>query len=171
MSERRHPRVVNVDEVEPRTIEKGRRFAAKMRSLGGNTGGKGLGCSHFEVPPGKTAFPHHFHCVLDEAIYVIEGEGTLRIGDERVAVRAGDYVSLPPGPDTAHQLINSGAGPLRYLGISTATTVEVVGYPDSKKVAARASESPAKAREGKWWVSHILRPGESLDYYDGEETE
>ncbi len=171
MGERRHPRVVNLDELEPKSSEKGTRFGATRRPLGAATGAAGLGCTHFEVPPGRTAFPHHFHCVLDEAIYILDGEGTLRVGEARVPVRAGDYINLPPGPDAAHQLLNSGTTPLRYLCFSTMSPVEVVGYPDSKKVAARATESAATAQKGQYWVSQIVRAGESLDYYDGEQTE
>ncbi|HEY2743742.1 MAG TPA: cupin domain-containing protein, partial [Polyangia bacterium] len=157
MSERRHSRVVNVDEVEPKPSEKGTRFGATRRHLGIATGATGLGCTHYEVPPGRTAFPHHFHCLNDEAIYILEGEGTLRLGDERIAVRPGDYVTIPPGPATAHQLENSGARPLRYLCFSTLKSADIVGYPDSKKLAAMAGESYASVLKGQTWARLVVR--------------
>jgi uncharacterized cupin superfamily protein len=91
MIERRHPCVVNVNEVEPRTLSKGNRFGATMRSLGRAAEANRIGCTHYEVPPGRTAFPHHYHCVNDEAIYVLEGEGTLRIGDATTKLGVGDW--------------------------------------------------------------------------------
>ena len=74
MPERRHPQVVNVEEVEPREVTKGTRFAAKMRSLGRNTGAKGLGCTLYEVPPGRSAFPKHAHFANEPSLRAIFGQ-------------------------------------------------------------------------------------------------
>src|SRR2546423_316612 len=83
-----------------------------------------LGASWFEIQPGKKAFPFHFHLANEEAIFVLEGEGVLRNGDEEHTVRAGDYIALPPGPP-GHQLINRSSAPLRYLAFSTMIEPEV----------------------------------------------
>jgi uncharacterized cupin superfamily protein len=34
------------------------------------------------VPPGRRAWPYHYHLENEEAIYVLEGLGTLRIDEE-----------------------------------------------------------------------------------------
>src|SRR2546427_13010010 len=78
----------------------------------------------------------------------LEGEGSARIGDATVRLRAGDYVTFPTGPESAHILTNTGAGPLRYLCFSTLPTTEVVGYPDSKKIGAMAAASSEAAVSG-----------------------
>ncbi len=166
---KRHPRVRNLDEVEPHELGNGKRFACLDRRLGVATGAHALGCSHYEVAPGKTAFPFHYHCANEEAVFILEGEGTMRLGEERVPVRAGDYIAMPTGPDTAHQLDNTGGGALKYLCMSTLIPVDVVGYPDSKKKAASAAASLEDAWAGKRWVRHIWRDGPSAGYYDGEE--
>jgi uncharacterized cupin superfamily protein len=171
MSERRHPRVVNVDEVDGNRQTKGTRFGATRKSLGRATDAQSLGCTHYELEPGRTAFPHHFHCMNDEAIFVLEGEGTLRIGDATVAVRAGDWITIPPGPAYAHQLTNGGQAPLRYLCVSTLKSGDIVGYPDSKKVAAMAGESYKSVLGGETWVRVIAKQDASLDYYDGEKID
>lgn len=44
--------------------------------------------------------PLHRHSNSHEAIYVLEGSATLRLGDEEFALDGGDYASVPPG--TAH---------------------------------------------------------------------
>ena len=83
-----------------------------------------------EVEPGKTAFPFHFHSAIEEALYILEGKGTLRVGADKVEVRAGDYVGLPPGPEYTHALTNTGTGALRYLTMSGPAT-PVVASPQS----------------------------------------
>jgi uncharacterized cupin superfamily protein len=170
MSERRHPSVVNVTELEGQTLSKGTRFGATRRSLGHAAGATKIGCTHYEVPPGKTAFPFHYHCVNDEALYVLEGEGTLRMGDAKVAIRAGDWINVPTGPAHAHQLINSGTTTLKYLCMSTLSSAEIAVYPDSKKVGAMAGASYGQAIKGELWTRTLAREGTSLDYYDGEDV-
>jgi uncharacterized cupin superfamily protein len=159
---RRHPSVIHPDEVDPMTIEKGR-HRMKIRRLGAPAGSQLLGGNVTELPPGGVSFPFHYHCATEEAIYVLRGTGTARIGEERVPVREGDWIAYPVGPEHAHQMINDGTEPLVYLCVSAnAQKVDVVAYPDSKKVAATAGtfEKPLHR-----WIS---REGESVDYWDGE---
>lgn len=143
-------------------MEKGR-HRVQLRRLGAAAGAQMLGGNLTEVAPGCVSFPFHYHCATEEALYVIRGSGEARIGEQRVPVREGDWVSFPVGPDHAHQMINTGAEPLVYLCLSaSAQKVDVVGYPDSKKVAGTAGtfEKPIHR-----WIS---RMGESLDYWEDE---
>ena len=133
-------------------------FAFRRKRLGAAAGGIGIGTSWIEVPPGKKAFQHHYHLANEEAVFVLEGDGVLRLGEEEHPIRAGDYVAFPPGPP-AHQILNRSQAPLRMLAISTMIDPEVVLYPDSKKIAARSF------RDG---IVSIYRQGQTVDYYDGE---
>jgi len=160
-TERRHPNVVNQDELETTELKKGK-HQGKMRRFGPPSGSQQLGASLMELPPGAISFPYHFHCMNEEAIFIVSGKGTARINDARVAVRAGDWIAHPVGPEHAHQMINDSSEPLVYLMISTAHKCEVVGYPDSKKVGAMAGE------RDKPWIRQLVRAGETLDYWDGE---
>jgi uncharacterized cupin superfamily protein len=164
-TERRHPHVINLDEIPTGSASHGDKFAYTARRLAQPTAGKGLGCSWFEIAPGKTAFPCHWHSSNEEAIYILGGEGTMRLGEARVPVRAGDYIALPPGPAIAHQLINTSDAPLTYLCISTMNTVEVVGYPDSKKIAAVAVDPSTREP----WTRKVYPDGVDVDYYAGED--
>jgi uncharacterized cupin superfamily protein len=171
MTERRHPNVVNVDEVTPIDQAQGS-FVSKRRRIGVEAGTRALGCSYIELPPGKTAFPHHFHSAIEEGVYVIEGTGTMRVGDAKVEVRAGDYVGFPAGPATAHAFTNTGSVPLRYLALSapaTPTTLDIVGYPDSKKVAFASGVDPVKGFRGGTWVMKIVKQDTpDSGYFDDE---
>ena len=159
---RRHPNVINQDEIEARELAQGK-FRMRGRRFGPHAGNQQLGGQLVELAPGARAFPLHYHCANEEAIYVVSGTGTIRIGDARVAVRAGDWIAHPVGPDHAHQMINDSDAPLVYLCLSTQHKCEVVGYPDSKKVAMVAGPSFDHP-----WVRQIHRAGESLGYYDDE---
>ena len=145
---RRHPHVVHLDELAGHTTT-GDAIASTMKQLGAATRGSVLGCTHYEVPPGRSGFPRHFHCVNEEALFVLEGEATLRLGSHEVPVRAGDYVALPVGPESAHQLVNSGAATLRYLCLSTLQPTDVVVFPDMGTIGVMAVPSMDAARRGE----------------------
>src|SRR5688500_3656554 len=162
MSERRHPNIVNRDELEPNDVKKGKHHVINRR-FGIAAGSAQLGGTLNELPPGALSYPLHYHCANEEAVYALAGTGTARIGDEGIAIRAGDWIAFPSGPAHAHQMINDSAEPLVYLGVTTRHNCEVVGYPESKKVAAWAGTSPTQP-----WIRQIVREGETLDYWDSE---
>lgn len=62
------------------------------------------------APHGNT--PHHTHW-FEHQNYVIEGEGTVTIGDETFAIKPGDVIFVPG--DVQHQYRNTGAAPLKFL--------------------------------------------------------
>jgi uncharacterized cupin superfamily protein len=167
---RRHPNVVNIEEVAAREEARGG-FGYSTRRLGTEAAGKALGCGWYELPPGKTTFPFHYHSNLEEALYILEGAGALRIGDATVEVRAGDYAAFPVGPEHSHQLTNTGTTPLRYLcfsGIAIAPTLDVVGYPDSNKVAFVAGLDPANRTRPPTLRKLIKQDAPMSNYYDDE---
>ncbi|MBV8469344.1 MAG: cupin domain-containing protein [Burkholderiaceae bacterium] len=116
-----------------------------------------LGCGVDTVPPGKQSCPYHFHHTQEEMFIILEGQGTLRVADERLAVKAGDVIFIPCGPDYPHHLINTSQADLKYLSISTQERPEVCEYPDSGKLGV-FSRGPA----------YVQKLGASLDYWDGE---
>lgn len=142
-------------------------FEAEINSFGRLIGSTGIGCMLHVVQPGKKAFPRHAHHQIHEVFVILEGEGTYRFGDESYAVKAGDVCAAPTGgPETAHQLVNTGSAPLRYLGISTVADTEVVEYPDSDKFAVISRFDWTTMSGG---VRFMGRTKDRLDYFDGEE--
>jgi uncharacterized cupin superfamily protein len=116
--------------------------AFRRKQLSDAAGGEEIGCSLYEIPAGKRAWPYHYHTGNEEAIYVLDGEGVLRHDGEREPLAAGDYVALPAGEEGGHRVINDTEGPLRYLAISTMEDPDVLVYPDSGKVGLYTGSAP-----------------------------
>lgn len=163
----RHPQVVHLDEVEPSSSQRGERYACTRRALGRAAGGQQLGCSHMVVPPGKRAWPRHWHAANEEAVYVLSGIGTLRLGEEQLPLRPGDYVALPAGGPPAHQVVNTGPVDLIYLVMSTMVATDITVYPDSGKVGLFAGAAPGGDKAARS-LSTFLDRGAELDYWEGE---
>ncbi|MGN6512717.1 MAG: cupin domain-containing protein [Lysobacteraceae bacterium] len=168
--------LLNLDEItlQPRpprfsaTGEAAQRYDARMAQIAPRIGARLLGCNVTAVPPGKRAFPAHNHRVNEELFFILEGHGELRVGEATWPVRAGDIIACPPGgPETAHQLRNTGEAELKYLAVSTKLSPDICEYPDSGKfgVMADFGTDAAGAPRG---FHYIGRTGDAHDYWEGE---
>ncbi len=161
--------VFNIDGVQAfsNQPEGSGRFGARIAPLSEMLGMSGLGAMFVVVEPGKRAFPFHNHLGNDEMFVILDGEGTYRFGSNSFPVKAGDVCAAPRGgPNTAHQLINSGSGPLRYIGISTLNDPDIAEYPDSGKFAAIGIAPGPSFFEAH--IKHIGKREDALGYWDGE---
>ena len=145
--------VVNIAEVAMMDRGHGEAFAVKWGRVGPQLGLSALGCAVHAVPPGKRAFPFHRHHVMDELFFVLSGEGQ------------GDFVGAPAGTE-AHQIVNTGAGELRYLGLSSAAATEVVEYPESGKIGIVAGDKKGDFSSATY---RGLGRMAKADYWDGED--
>lgn len=157
--------VVNIADLPLRDGGNGTDFKAKIGRLGPMIGSTGIGCMLHVVEPGDKAFPFHAHHAIHELFVILEGEGTYRYGSQRYPVKAGDVCAACAGGE-AHQLLNTGDKVLKYLGISTMETTEVVEYPDSGKFGVSSRFDWSSPDAGG--IRYIGRAENSLDYYDGE---
>lgn len=138
------------------------RYGGRIGPIGPKIGAQKLGYNLTEVAPGKAAFPKHSHRVNEEMFFILAGTGELKLGDATYPIRAGDVIACPPGgPDTAHQLINTGSEALKLLAVSTMEYPDVCEYPDSGKYLVRTGF-------GADDFNVIGRSADSLDYWDGE---
>jgi uncharacterized cupin superfamily protein len=161
------PRIVNVEDVPVEERSHGGRYTCRIARVGAKLDSKLLGFNVTIVPPGKRAYPYHAHRGNEEMFFVLEGEGSIRIAGEVHRIRPGDFVSLPPGSDSAHQIVNDSPAPLRYLAVSTMRLPEVIEYPDTGKLGMIAGTSggrPAAADS----IRHFARVKDGVDYWDGE---
>ncbi|AOB32665.1 cupin [Bordetella sp. H567] len=136
------------------------RYGGRMAPISRQLGASKLGYNVTEIAPGKRAFPFHCHRANEEMFFVIEGTGELRLGESRHPLRAGDIIGCPAsGPEGAHQIINTGAVPLRILAVSTAIAPELCHYPDTGKFGVLDPDGA---------FAYMGKAGNSLDYWEGE---
>ncbi|RBI63807.1 cupin [halophilic archaeon] len=158
---------VNADDVEWTTLERGEtRFRRKQLSQA--AGGDDLGCSLYELPPGRRSWPYHYHTGNEEALFVLAGTGALRLDGETTPLAEGDYVALPADESGAHRVVNDSDEPLTYLMVSTMNDPDVLVYPDSEKVGVFAG-SPPGGRETRTHHAYYRRE-DAVDYWSGEES-
>ena len=157
------PPIVNLDGVERERYGKGGEFTATLSRVGMHLGTKKIGCTLVELEPGKKAWPYHLHFGQEEMFVILDGVGTLRYDDTTYAIGRGDVVFAPPGPGTAHQIINTSNDTLRYLALSSDEDPEICYYPDSQKIGAYAGDRDTRA------LTFIVRENAGTDYWEGEE--
>jgi uncharacterized cupin superfamily protein len=160
VTEQRPQGPIAIDTVPWEEWNEGVRFGSRFRVLSNTReGGRKIGISYEELPPGKQSVPFHYHLVEEEHIIALEGEAMLRLGDERYRIKAGDYVCFPAGQRAGHCLINDQAVPFRFIMIGDREPNEVCVYPDSGKLMVYALDRA------------VLRDGERVDYWEGEDTD
>lgn len=158
--------VLNIDDVVLEFASAGSRFAAETGEFGATLGLCGLGAALYVVPAGKTASPFHRHHTSDEMFIILSGTAEYRYGDERLPIRAGDCVGAPAG-GKGHQIINTGADPLRYLALSNNTNADVVEYLDSGRIRVDIGATGHHRENATFGAGGRLT---AMGYWDGEDV-
>jgi uncharacterized cupin superfamily protein len=157
---------VNLDDVAFDDVEENGFYTSRRALFSAGIGARMLGYNLTELPPGKSQCPFHSHREEEEMFLILDGEGELRFGEQRFTLRRHDVIACPTGgPEVAHQIINTGKTPLRYLSLSTVSTTEVCEYPDSQKIGVFANTSPNSH------LRKLFRAEGAVEYYDRESTE
>lgn len=121
-------------------------------------GAKNTLVSVYEIPPGKSAYPYHYHHKNEETFYILSGSGLLKTPAGEKTVAAGELLFFPTGEDGAHKLTNtSQTENLVYLDFDVVHDIDIAVYPDSDKI-------------GIWGkgINQLFPQEESVDYYQGE---
>jgi uncharacterized cupin superfamily protein len=150
----RPDRIVNVDELELERGDDKPPFGESWYVLGGRAGSVRAGLNIDIVWPNRQNCPLHCHSAEEELFVVLDGEGTLLLGDDEIPVRRGHVIARPPGTRVAHAF-RAGDEELKLLVYGTREPNDIAYYPKSNKIFFRG-------------VGLITRL-ERLDYYDGEE--
>jgi mannose-6-phosphate isomerase-like protein (cupin superfamily) len=74
------------------------------------------------MDPGSPCPSLHIHTHEYESFYVVEGVLTVEVGDQRLELKGGDYVVLPPG--VPHRFANLSDAPVRVIGAMAPTNIE-----------------------------------------------
>lgn len=102
------------------------------KSLGDLTGLTGIGFHIIEVQPGDETTEFHVHHHEDEAVYVLAGTATARIGERDHAIKAGDFIGYRKGGE-AHAIRNTGSETLRMIVVGERLAHDVADYPLLRK--------------------------------------
>lgn len=135
-------------------------WRSKDAWVGERIGAELIGGSLYELEPGDRLFPYHAHHANEEWLLVVRGRPTLRTPEGEHDLSEGDVVAFPRGEAGLHQVRNRTEHPVRVLMLSTLLMPEVVEYADSRKLGVRNAKAERIA---------MTRPGDMLDYWDGED--
>jgi uncharacterized cupin superfamily protein len=151
-------------ELEPEDASDPPGYRVRGEQLGKAAGSQRLGASLYEIPPGNSICPYHWHSANEEMLIVLSGTPTLRTPEGERRLAEGDVVAFPVGERGAHKVTNDSPAPLRVLMISEMNAPEVGVYPDSGKVMAR-QQPPGTPATG---LRAIFRLEDGVDYWEGE---
>lgn len=148
---------VNAAELEWRQTDEGdAKFSRKELGAAATRGDPEIGCSLYELPPGASSWPYHYHTGNAEAMFVLDGRGSVRLDGDEYEVRAGDFVPFPRGEAGAHRVRSGSDDSLQFLMMSTMHEPDVTVYPDSGKFGVFAGSPPGgrddRALEGYYRI-------------------
>jgi uncharacterized cupin superfamily protein len=109
---------------------------AEMRALGATAGSSQAGLNHVRLAAGSSGAPLHCHALEEELFIVLEGSGSIALGDTERPLAAGDIVARPPGTGVPHA-ISAGEAGLTYLAYGTRVPGDSVYYPEAGQVRLR----------------------------------
>jgi len=136
----------------------------RRKELSNSVGAEKLGFSLYELPPGKRSWPYHYHTANEEALYVLEGRGTLRHEDGEEKLRPGDFITLPDDESGGHQVANNGDDTLRYIVASTMEEPDVTVYPEMEKLGVFVGSPPGGHDERP--LHGYYRTDEDVEYWE-----
>ncbi|EMP54877.1 cupin [Marinobacter santoriniensis NKSG1] len=113
----------------------------RNKSLGDLTGLNRIGFHIIEVEPGRETTELHVHYHEEECVYILEGTAEATIGDQTVAVSAGDFIGYRAGGE-AHALKNTGDSTLRCIVVGQRADHDVADYPRLQKRIYRNTGMP-----------------------------
>ena len=157
--------IINLDEVIFDDVEENGIYCSSRARFSKQIGARKLGYNLTVLPPGKAQCPFHSHHGEEEMFLILAGDGELRFGDQRYPIRTHDVIACPPGgAEVAHQIINTGTVPMRYLALSNLVDIDACEYPDSQKVSVLVGA------HGGGGLRKLFRAETTVNYYDREKT-
>jgi len=95
-------------------------------------GSSRIGFGILELSPGCDTKPAHYHTLEEEHLYVLEGSGTLHLGEETYPLVEGSYVNFPAGQAVPHFVSNDSDTPFKYIMVGERIENDEVVYADDE---------------------------------------
>ncbi|ELZ14563.1 cupin [Haloterrigena salina JCM 13891] len=128
-----------------------------------------LGCSLYELPPGRRSWPYHYHTANEEAVYVLAGDGLLVAADGETPLEEGDFASFSADESGGHRIVNDGNEPLRYLMVSTMNEPDITVYPEMETFGVYVGSPPGGREERS--LEGYYRIDDEVPYWDGDDPD
>lgn len=144
-----HPNIAHVDDLRTRRREAAD-IAVDYTRLARPAGARGIGATHYVVPPSRRMMPVHVHSDEEELFYVLSGAGLLWQGGRTHEVRAGDCI-VHRIQTEAHTLV---AGPegLTVVAFGEGSLTNLTHLP----------------RAGGWWLGTGWLPADGPNPFELE---
>ena len=142
-------------------------FTARHAAVGRQAGARQLGASVYELAPGESVCPFHFHHANEELLVVLSGRASVRTAAGCATLGPGEVLAFPAGACGAHRVDNAGDDSARVLIVSTMHAPDIVEYPDSNKLMARSQAAGARPIAADA-LRLVLPRDAAVGYYDGE---
>jgi uncharacterized cupin superfamily protein len=130
-------------------VERGELYSRRRRLVGPSdslTSSEHIGASVWDIAPGATQVPYHFHDDQEELLIVLKGRPTLRWPEGERELEPGEVVFFASGPQGAHQLVNRTHQVVRALFVAD---LDAVGEALEAVAADNEDEpEPAPGRGG-----------------------
>ena len=147
-----------IGDIEPKHKSEHSGFEYQKRTFVPRRPGGRCVVAVYEIPPGKSAYPYHYHTSSEEAFYILRGGGILTTPQGERRVSSGELLFFPANEEGAHRLTNDSASEtLAYIDFDTCGDIDVAFYPDSGKM-------------GVWGkgINQVYRLRDKTGYYEDE---
>ncbi len=125
---------------------RGRVSQRDKRPVGDLFGLTNFGVNLTRLGPGGESALKHRHSRQDEFVFILEGEPTLVLDKEEIALRPGMCAGFP-AQGAAHHLVNRTKRDVVYLEIGDRSAGDEASYPDDDLQAALGPD-------GRWVFTH-----------------
>ena len=122
-------------------------------------GGNQCAVTFYDIAPGKSNYPLHYHTSSEEIFYIIRGHGIVETNDGEISISSGSVIICPSGKGGVHKITNkSDSEVLSYIDIDTIPTTDMCVYPKSEKIGVFLNDGFMK----------FYKQSNDVKYYDGE---
>lgn len=137
--------VIKKEELQPAHIGFHPAYEYDKFEVSPRNGGNQCAVIFYDIAPGKSSYPFHYHSGSEEIFYIISGQGIVETSDGEISVSAGSVVICPAGEGGAHRITNkSDSEVLAYIDIDTVPKTDMGVYPKSGKIGVFTNDGFAK---------------------------
>ncbi len=151
--------VTKKEELEPAHVGAHPAYEFDRREVLPRNGGNQCAVIFYDIAPGKSNYPFHYHTASEEIFYIISGNGVVETNEGDIPVSAGSVIVCPAGEEGAHRITNrSESEPLSYIDIDVVPATDMAVYPKTGKIGVFTRDGFAK-----WY-----KKDGDVKYYEGE---